>query len=286
MKIDLLSPAKINLFLLITGRRDDGYHYIQTLFQLLDYGDRMQFELRSDDKIVLTDNLDGIKAEQNLIFRAAKLLSDFLKQKKISHSGAQISIDKVLPMGAGLGGGSSNAATTLLALNYLWQANLSIPELTQIGLQLGADVPVFVEGNSAFAKGIGEQLRATEITSAWYLVLNPQVAISTAEIFSNPELTRDSSAIKIPALAAGCVRNDCQNVVEKLYPEVAKARLWLDQFGKARLTGTGACLFIEFENELDAQNVFQQIPSDWNGFVAKGVNKSPAHTKLEQFSQF
>lgn len=282
LKIELVSPAKLNLFLSITGRRADGYHELQTLFQLLDYGDLMQFSARSDGKINLVTIFEGVEPENNLIVRAACLLAEVLNDNDIGapKPGVDIRIEKILPMGGGLGGGSSNAATTLLALNRLWGSNLSLEQLAELGVQLGADVPIFIAGNSAFAEGVGDRLTPTSLAEAWYLVLDPQVCVSTAEIFSNTQLTRDSAPIKIPALAADCIRNDCQIVVEKLHPEVAKARLWLDQFSAARLTGTGACLFTEFSTEADAQSVFDQIPSDWNGFVAKGVNKSPTHRQL------
>ncbi len=280
--IRLLSPAKLNLFLLITGRRADGYHLLQTLFQILDYGDSMYFSPRQDGQIRLLTDFAGIPPQDNLIVRAAKLVQEQLSPTKRKLAGVDISIDKVLHMGGGLGGGSSNAATTLLALNHLWQANLSLTQLGQIGVQLGADVPVFVAGNTAYAEGVGEQLTPASLKESWYLVLNPQVSISTAEIFSNPQLTRDSTAIKIPALATGCIRNDCQEVVENLHPEVARARLWLAKFGTSQLTGTGACLFVRFPTEADALEVANQIPSGWKGFVARGINQSPVHTQLGQ----
>ena len=280
MKIELVSPAKLNLFLLITGRRADGYHELQTLFQLLDYGDLMRFSARTDGKTKLITPFENVEPENNLIVRAARLLARALDDRGDSHPGVDIYIEKILPMGGGLGGGSSNAATTLLALNRLWRADLSSVQLAEIGAQLGADVPIFVAGNTAFAEGVGDRLTPTCLAEAWYLVLDPQVSVSTAEIFSNTQLTRDSAPIKIPALAADCIRNDCQIVVEKLHPEVAKARIWLDEFGEARLTGTGACLFAEFSTEADARSVYDLIPPEWNGFVAKGVNESPTHRQL------
>jgi|TARA_B110000483_G_scaffold216241_1_gene267561 4-diphosphocytidyl-2-C-methyl-D-erythritol kinase len=280
LQIELLSPAKINLFLLINRRRADGYHDLQTLFQILDYGDSMSFKPASHGDIRLLTEFKDVEPNQNLIIHAAKLLRQKLASRGLDTAGVEIEITKRLPMGGGLGGGSSNAATTLLALNTLWQGNLNKKELTELGIQLGADVPIFIAGKSAFAEGLGEKLTSTKIPKAWYLVLDPKVNISTAEIFLNPQLTRDSAPIKIPALAAECIRNDCQIVVEKLHPEVAKARIWLDRLGEARLTGTGACLFVELSTEADALNIFDQIPSDWNGFVAKGVNESPTHKQL------
>ena len=280
MQIELISPAKLNLFLLVNSQREDGYHNLQTLFQLLDYGDQMSFRLREDSELNLLTTFKGVSSKDNLIIGAANLLRDKLKELNHPLYGVDISIQKNLPMGAGLGGGSSNAATTLLALNHLWQANLSLEDLAKIGIQLGADVPIFVAGNSAYAEGVGEVLTPTELPETWYLVLNPKVNISTAKIFSNPQLTRDSAPIKIPALAADCIRNDCQIVVEKLYPQVAKARIWLEQFGQAKLTGTGASLFIQFACSEDALEIFKEIPSDWDGFIAKGVNQSPTHQQL------
>lgn len=280
LQIELTSPAKLNLFLLVTSQREDGYHNLQTLFQLLDYGDQMHFRLREDEQINLLTHFEGVLAEDNLIINAANLLQNRLKALGHSVCGADISIQKKLPMGAGLGGGSSNAATTLLALNHLWQTNIGLEELAKIGIKLGADVPIFVAGNSAYAQGVGEVLTPTEIPETWYFVLDPKVNISTAKIFSNPQLTRNSAPIKIPALAADCIRNDCQIVVEKLYPQVAKARIWLEQFGQAQLTGTGASLFTKFATYEDALEVFKKLPSDWDGFIAKGVNKSPTHQQM------
>jgi 4-diphosphocytidyl-2-C-methyl-D-erythritol kinase len=245
----------------------------------------MTFSLREDGEIELHTPFENLEPEQNLIVRAARLLSEELAQKGEVIPGVDIHITKVLPMGGGLGGGSSNAATTLLALNQLWRGNKSLDDLAQLGIQLGADVPVFIAGNSAFAQGVGEHLTPTSIPSIWYLVLDPQVSVSTEEIFSNPQLTRDSAPIKIPALAADCVRNDCQIVVEKLHPEVTKARLWLEQFGTTQLTGTGACLFAKFATEADATEVLNRIPSDWKGFVAKGVDRSLTHKQLEQLDK-
>ena len=280
MQIELISPAKLNLFLLVTSQREDGYHNLQTLFQLLDYGDQMHFRLREDNQINLLTRFEGVLAEDNLITRAANLLQNRLKALGHSVCGADISIQKKLPMGAGLGGGSSNAATTLLALDYLWQTNIGLEELAKIGINLGADVPIFIAGNSAYAQGVGEVLTPTEIPETWYFVLDPKVNISTAKIFSNPQLTRDSAPIKIPPLAADCIRNDCQIVVEKLHPQVAKARIWLEQFGQAQLTGTGASLFTKFATYEDALEAFKKLPSDWDGFIARGVNKSPTHQQM------
>ena len=272
MTLSLRSPAKLNLFLHITGQREDGYHNLQTLFQLLDYGDQLDFSINPNGNIQLTPPIPNVTNEQNLIFRAAQAL----RQYSGCTLGADIQLHKCLPIGGGLGGGSSNAATTLLGLNALWQLNLSQEELIKIGLQLGADVPIFIRGQTAWAEGIGEQLTSVDMPNYWYLVLFPDAHISTAEVFAHQGLTRNTHPIKIRAFLEQGGKNDCQSVVEVLYPEVKKARKWLAQFAEARLTGTGACLFAHFVSETDARSVLEQIPAPWQGFVAKGVNQSPA----------
>lgn len=276
MKLSLISPAKLNLFLHITGRRADGYHLLQTLFQLLDYGDSMHFEALPEPQIELVTDIAGVSREDNLVYRAASLL----QQHSGSRRGARIELDKVLPMGGGIGGGSSNAATTLLALNQLWETALSLPELAALGLQLGADVPVFIHGHSAFAEGVGEILQAIDIPETYYLVLKPGCHVSTPQIFSHRELTRDTPTITIAAFFEQGGRNDCESVVRQLYPEVDLALNWLKQYGPARLTGTGACVFLAFDNEAEAQQVYQQVPKEFQGFVARGVNHSPTHRAL------
>ena len=278
-RLVLPAPAKLNLFLLITGRRDDGYHRLQTLFQLLNWGDELAFS-GTDGDIRLEAPLAGVADEDNLVLRAARLL-----QRHSGHrGGAAISLTKRLPLGGGLGGGSSDAATTLLALNQLWNLQLPVDELAELGLQLGADVPVFVRGKSALAEGIGEQLSPVEIPPRWYLVIDPQIAVNTGEIFNHPELTRNSRAIKIPALLEEGQRNDCQAVVEKLYPEIGEVRSWLDQYGSARLTGTGSCLFSAFRHESRAREILTKVPARWRAFVARGVNQSPVHTRLAELT--
>ncbi len=281
-ELSLISPAKLNLFLHITGRRADGYHELQTLFQILDFGDIMRFRVSDKPAIQLSPVFADLPAEDNLIVKAARLLQTHTR----NHQGADIEIDKRLPMGGGLGGGSSNAATTLLALNRLWKLDLCIDELAQLGVQLGADVPVFVRGHSAWAEGVGEQIQAIEIPEVWYLVLVPECHISTAQIFSNQRLTRDTPKIKIaPALEAqglSGLRNDCEAVVTSLYPEVKTAISWLNQFGQGRLTGTGACCFCQFDSEAEARQVLNEARSKFKGFVAKGVNLSPAHQRLNE----
>jgi len=278
MTLRLTSPAKLNLFLHIVGQRADGYHLLQTVFQLLDYGDSMEFSRREDGEIILHSQIQDLPVEDNLVYRAARLL----QQQTACQFGATIKLEKHLPMGGGIGGGSSNAATTLLALNQLWNTQLAEAELADLGLQLGADVPVFVRGHSAFAEGIGEILQAIDIPETYYLVIKPGCHVASAQIFSRKELTRDTPAITIAAFFEQGGRNDCENVVRQLYPEVDIAFNWLNQYGQARLTGTGACVFLAFESEAEAQHVFQQLPENLQGFVARGVNISPTHSELRQ----
>jgi len=275
--LTLPAPAKLNLMLHITGRREDGYHNLQTLFQFLDYGDELSFRLRNDDQLTLEPAVDGVEFEDNLIIRAARML-----QKKSAKScGADIRLKKILPMGGGLGGGSSDAATTLLALNHLWQLHLSLDELAAIGVSLGADVPVFVRGEAAFAEGVGEILTPVpQLAEPWYLVVVPQVHVNTAKIFSHEGLTRDSSAINIRTALEQGGRNDCQAIVTTLYPEVGKALILLNKFSFAKMTGTGACIFSSFGSEAEAISVSEQLPAEYVAFVAKGVNLSPTHKVL------
>jgi len=276
----LPAPAKLNLFLHITGRRADGYHTLQTLFQLLDFGDTLSFELRPDSRIELIANLPGVAAEDNLVVRAALAL----QAASGCRQGATIELIKRLPLGGGIGGGSSDAATTLLGLNRLWELNYSLDQLAAIGLQLGADVPVFVRGRTAWAEGVGEQLQPLDLPSTYYLVVVPPCVISTAKVFATPALTRNTSAITIAAFLGGgnprIGRNDCENVVKTLYPEVAFALNWLGRFSPSRMTGTGACVFASFSSRSDAENLLTQLPSGYSGFVAQGVNTSPVHQIL------
>jgi 4-diphosphocytidyl-2-C-methyl-D-erythritol kinase len=277
MALDLLSPAKVNLFLHITGRRPDRYHTIQTLFQLLDYGDQMRFDIREDGQCRLTTEIVGVNRSENLITRAAIALKTYARCKL----GADIAIQKRLPIGGGLGGGSSNAATTLVALNHLWRTGLTRSVLCDIGLELGADVPVFVKGRSAWGEDIGERLRAVELPRRWYLIIKPKCNISTASVFCQKELTRDSLPITLSAFFEGGSRNDCETVVATNYPEVAEALDWLNQYAPARLTGTGACVFAAFPTKIKAQSVLEKtqvVNSDWLCFVARGCNKSPLLT--------
>ena len=278
LSVVLPSPAKLNLFLHITGRRADGYHSLQTIFQLLDYGDSLTFNLNQSGDISLSPAMDTVAAEDNLIVRAARLLQSAAGCTQ----GCDIVIDKQIPMGAGLGGGSSNAATALVGLNQLWQSGLSSDELADLGTQLGADVPVFVRGNTAFAEGIGELLTAVELPEQWYLVITPDVQVSTAEIFSNPQLTRDTSPIKIRALSEVQYRNDCQAVVTELYPAVKKALEWISDYRNPLMTGTGASVFCSFDNQTEAQQALDLVPKQWSAFIARGDNRSSLHRELRK----
>jgi 4-diphosphocytidyl-2-C-methyl-D-erythritol kinase len=273
-ELTLLSPAKLNLFLHVLGRRPDGYHELQTLFQLLDWGDRLTFRAdRSGGIELVAPGLD-LPDEDNLIWRAARALQR-------DRRGVRVIVDKRIPAGGGLGGGSSNAATTLLALNHLWQLGLPREELLAIGADLGADVPVFVGGRTAWAEGIGEVLTPVDLPPAWYLILVPDCHVSTGEIFSHRELTRNSPPIKIAAFFEGASRNDCQELVRRLYPKVDNALKFLEKFGEARLTGTGACAFVRFGTRAAAENARQQAPQEWTSIVARGINESPALHALQ-----
>lgn len=280
MSLTLPSPAKLNLFLHINGRRADGYHELQTLFQFLDYGDELTFTPRDDQAMVLSPSLEGVADADNLILQAALRLAQMHPGKA---SGVTISITKRLPIGGGLGGGSSNAATTLLALNHLWRLQLSLSKLAEIGLELGADVPVFVHGFAALAEGVGEKLTPAYPPEDWFLVTNPECNINTGKIFAAESLTRDTPRMTMaPAFEgdASRYRNDCEETVCELYPEVKKSLKWLSQFVPARLTGTGACIFGRFPTESAARMIWENKPSGIKGFVAKGVNVSPLHKKL------
>jgi 4-diphosphocytidyl-2-C-methyl-D-erythritol kinase len=277
----LPAPAKLNLMLHILGRRADGYHELQTLFQFLDFADELGFALRQDGEIRLHTAIDGVPHDSNLIVRAARSL----QHASGTRLGADIWLDKRLPMGGGIGGGSSDAATTLLGLDRLWQLNWDEDRLAALGLGLGADVPVFVRGHAAFAEGVGERLTAVELDEPWFLVAIPQVFVSTAEVFSDPELTRDTPPIKVRSLLEGGGRNDCLPVVQKRYKEVRNALILLNKFVPARLTGTGACVFGSFPNRDDADKVARQLPGTLPSFVAQGRNISMLHRKLEKLAR-
>ncbi|WP_305406260.1 4-(cytidine 5'-diphospho)-2-C-methyl-D-erythritol kinase [Photobacterium leiognathi] len=274
------APAKLNLFLYITGQRPNGYHDLQTLFQFVDYGDTLTITPRRDNQILLTPAIEGVKTEDNLIYQAAEAL----RQAANCDLGADIHIDKILPMGGGLGGGSSNAATTLVALNHLWQTNLSVDELADIGLKLGADVPVFVRGTSAFAEGVGEKLQPAEPEEKWFLVAKPDISIATVDIFTHPDLPRNTEKRSLEALLRGVYENDCEKIVRSLNPEVDQALSWLLEYAPSRLTGTGACVFSEFNTQEEANAILKILPDWLHGFVAKGVNTSPLMTALAAHS--
>ncbi|MBF8755948.1 4-(cytidine 5'-diphospho)-2-C-methyl-D-erythritol kinase [Pseudomonas guariconensis] len=275
--LTLPAPAKLNLWLHIIGRRPDGYHELETVFQFLDHADELRYSLREDGQIHLRTEIAGVPHDSNLIVRAARQL----QQKSDCPLGVDIWLDKILPMGGGIGGGSSNAATTLLALNHLWQLGWDEDRLAALGLGLGADVPVFVRGHAAFAQGVGEQLTPVDPEEPWYVVLVPQVSVSTAEIFSHPELTRDSLPLKMRPVPEGNSRNDCQPVVEQSYPEVRNALNMLGKYTEARLTGTGSCVFGAFPSKAEADKVLALLSETQTGFVAKGSNISMLHRKLQ-----
>lgn len=269
--LSLPAPAKLNLFLHITGRRDDGYHELQTCFQLLDYADQLEFKVENEATISLESNLNTVAAEDNLIIKAATLLQQYSQTK----NGAAIKLNKILPLGAGLGGGSSDAATTLLALNSLWNCGLNTDELALLGLKLGADVPVFIRGYSGWAEGIGEKLTTITLPEQWFLVISPDCEVSTKQIFCHEQLTRNSSTITIPAFPFSGTKNDCEAVAVKLYPEIGAALNWLNDYAPARMTGTGSSIFASFNTRAAAEQVLAALPSELKGFVARGINKSP-----------
>jgi len=268
-----LAPAKLNLFLHVVGRRADGFHLLQTVFQFLDYADELRFTVREDGNIQRHGGLAEVPAEQDLVVRAARLL----QEQTGCHQGADIHLEKRLPAGGGIGGGSSDAATTLVALDRLWDLQLGTDRLTELGLSLGADVPVFVRGQAAWAEGVGEQLQPVELPEPWFLVVHPGVHVATPEIFQAPELTRDHAPITIRDFLAGAGENDCEPVVRARHPQVAQALDWLKDFGQARMTGTGACVFTSFSSQAAAAAALSQLPGHWRGFVARGCNRSPLY---------
>ncbi|MGI2149130.1 4-(cytidine 5'-diphospho)-2-C-methyl-D-erythritol kinase [Shewanella baltica] len=271
------APAKLNLFLHINGRRADGYHELQTLFQFIDCCDMLDFKVTETPELILHSNMSGVVADSdNLILRAAKSL----QQTTGFNGGAEIWLDKRLPMGGGLGGGSSDAATTLVALNTLWHTQLSTEELAKIGLKLGADIPVFIHGFAAFAEGVGERLQAVNPSEPWYLVIAPDAHVSTADVFQDPLLPRDTPKLAIDALMSQPWANDCQKLVVSKYPQVAKALGWLLEYAPSRMTGTGACVFGEFTQQQQALAALAKLPSEMQGFVAQGMNLSPLITRL------
>ncbi|WP_034295576.1 4-(cytidine 5'-diphospho)-2-C-methyl-D-erythritol kinase [Herbaspirillum sp. RV1423] len=273
------APAKLNLFLHVTGRRPDGYHLLQTAFQLIDRSDTLDFTVRDDGRIRRVNDIPGVPAGTDLVVRAARLLQAAAGKPEL---GADITVRKRLPMGGGLGGGSSDAATTLMALNHLWQTGLTRAQLMALGLQLGADVPFFLFGRNAFAEGVGEKLLPLQTADCWFVVIEPGVAVPTAIIFSSEELTRDTKVVKITDfpeahnfLHSSFGKNDLEVVAVKQFPPVAEAIEWLSAFGNARMTGSGACVFCSFEHEHQADEVLKQVPSKWIAWKAKAMQEHP-----------
>ncbi|MFC0167992.1 4-(cytidine 5'-diphospho)-2-C-methyl-D-erythritol kinase [Pseudoduganella danionis] len=284
------APAKLNLFLHVNGRRPDGYHLLQTVFQMVDHGDSLDFTLRDDEQIVRVTELAGVPQERDLIIRAARLLqAEVQRRTGRLPRGVDIAISKVLPMGGGLGGGSSDAATTLMVLNHLWQAGLSREELMAMGLPLGADIPFFIFGQTAFAEGVGEALQPVQAADCWYVVIEPGVEVPTAAIFSSEHLTRDTPPVIISDFSSHLEnrnglkefgKNDLQQVATQLYPPVAEAVAWLAAYGDARMTGSGACVFCALASEAEAESVLKQVPAKWQAWKAKALHRHPLHAML------
>ncbi len=274
--LQLPAPAKLNLFLRVLNRQPSGYHNLQTVFQLIDLCDLLTFQATQDGLIQV--NCPGIIETDNIVFKAAKHLQRYLSP---NHSlGVSIAIDKRIPQGAGLGGGSSDAATTLLALNQLWGAKLSLPHLQDIGAEIGADVPVFINGRSAWAEGIGDQLTPIPLPNQWFLVVYPQCHSCTKRVFSAKELTRDQQPITLSAFQNGQAENDCTPVAVKQYPAIETALNWLKQFGEAKMSGTGSSCFVAFKDATNAQSAYNKLPLDWQGFITKSLDHSPLHKRL------
>src|SRR6267154_5552486 len=270
------APAKLNLFLHVTGRRADGYHELQTLFQLIDLCDTVAIRVREDGQIERPVGPPEVPCEADLTVRAARALQSATG----THLGASLKVRKRIPQGGGLGGGSSDAATTLLALNVIWNCGLSLSELASLSRPLGADVPVFVQGSSAWAEGVGERLTPVTLPGKWYVVIYPGVAMSTREVFQSPELTRNSPLITLRAFFESGGRNDCEAVVRSRSPEVAEALEWLSRVAPAHLTGTGSCVFTAFESAAEAERLAGRVPDCWGSFVARGLDRSPLHELL------
>ncbi|MGK0673681.1 MAG: 4-(cytidine 5'-diphospho)-2-C-methyl-D-erythritol kinase [Halothiobacillaceae bacterium] len=274
------APAKLNLMLRIVGRRTDGYHELQTVFQLLDHGDRLAFEIRPDGLIRKLDPPPEIPEADSLVVRAARLL----QQASGTRLGADIRLDKRLPLGGGVGGGSSDAATTLVVLNHLWGAGLDEDRLAELGRQLGADVPVFVRGRSAWAEGVGERLTPLDLPERWYVVACPPVHVSTAELFADPQLPRDMPRITLDDFWSGEHGNAFEPLVVRRHPIIATALEMLRPFGEPRLTGTGACVFCACTSEQAAEQARSALPTAWTSFTARGVNRSPLHIALTSWA--
>lgn len=281
------APAKLNLFLHVTGRRDDGYHMLQTVFQLVDYGDMLHFTSRNDGAVRRLTQIADVPEEADLTVRAARMLQEEIQRRTGKHApGTDIEIEKRLPLGGGLGGGSSDAATTLIALNHLWGAGLRRDELMALGLRLGADVPFFVFGRNAFAEGVGEVLTPVETPGGWYVVLEPGISVPTAAIFRDEQLTRNSEPVKMSDFSRAVAdkgsfgKNDLQFVAERLFPPVADAVKWLSRYAAARMTGSGACVFARFANEEAADEALKDMPLQWKGWKAKAIRVHPLSALL------
>lgn len=272
MSLELLSPGKLNLFLHITGRRENGYHELQTVFQLINLADLLAFDIREDGQVKLYDQCTNIPLKENLIYRAAMQL----KESAQTALGADITLlEKNLPMGGGLGGGSSNAAITLLALNKLWNLGWSQEQLMALGLKLGADVPLFIFGKNAWAEGVGEVLKPVNLPFSYFVIVCPPVHVSTQAIFAHPDLARNTPSITEEKFFVSGGHNDCEKITCELYPEVAKALTWLRQFGDAKMTGTGATVFLPCKDEETAKKILENLPFSWQSCVAFGIDEVP-----------
>jgi 4-diphosphocytidyl-2-C-methyl-D-erythritol kinase len=279
-KITLKSPAKLNLFLHILDQRPDGYHNIQTLFQLIDWNDTLTFSTQRSSDINIHHTIPNLPNHDNLIYRAAKLLQSHTK----TPYGCQITLNKSIPTGGGLGGGSSNAATTLLTLNHLWQTQLTSAELASLGRQIGADIPVFILGKNAWAEGVGDELTPVSLPRRWYLIIHPPCHVNTSTLFQHPDLPKNNTRIGRKTILPPNSTNHFQRLACELHPPIAEALTWLNQHTKAQLTGTGSCVFAAFKQQEEAQNVAQLAPTSWTTKVCAGINTSPTHTQLEEFS--
>lgn len=279
--LELPAPAKLNLFLHVLGRRSDGYHDLQTVFQFLEFGDSLRFTPAPAGEYQLEGITGELAGEDNLVLRAARLLA----QESGYSGGVHIHLHKRIPVGGGLGGGSSDAATTLAGLNRLWNLNVPDNELAALGQRLGADVPVFLFGHAAWAEGTGEKLTPINPPEPNYLVIHPGISVATAQIFSAPQLTRSTAATKIAAFPGPGFKNDCESVVCSLYPEVAEALHWLRARVTGRLTGTGSCVFAELSSREEAERILTQLPAGWRGFVTRGCNESPLQAALGKIGQ-
>jgi 4-diphosphocytidyl-2-C-methyl-D-erythritol kinase len=288
---DCPAPAKLNLFLHVVGRRPDGYHLLQSVFQLIDRSDTLHFDLRDDERIVRTTDVPGVPEEQDLIVRALRALqAEYQRRHGRLPPGIAVAVEKRLPMGGGLGGGSSDAATALMAANHLWQAGLTDEELIALGLPLGADIPFFLFGETAFAEGVGEALQAVPGPDCWYVVIEPGVAVPTVAIFTAPDLTRDTKAITISDFSRrhvesndliGFGKNDLQDVAARQFPPVAEAIEWLGSYGAARMTGSGSCVFCAFSTEQEAERVLKQVPGRWRAWKAQALQSHPMKSLLQ-----